>query len=269
VRQWLVIVAILITFSIVILSLKIPGLRPIQQLLEQPLGFMLSPLNEPGERFSNIWRGLEEATDLRNENEVLRDQVGYLTEEIARLQEAARENEYLREQLRLQQVEPGFQRTQVRVVGRDPNALIRSVIVVPLGSDQIREGMTVVTPSGLVGRVSQSNSSSAKVLFITDTSSSVTAIAQKTRARGVVVGQRNGPLIFRNISQADKLEKGDLVITSGLGGIFPEGIAIGRIREIIKRDIDATQQAVVDSPVDFENLDRAFVITNYVPLKLD
>jgi rod shape-determining protein MreC len=269
VRQWLVIVAVLIVFGVVIISLRIPGLRPVQQLVEQPLGTILSPLNAPGQSFSNIWRGLEEVSELRNENEILRDQVGYLTEEIGRLQEAARENEYLREQLRLQQLEPGFQRTQARIVGRDPNALVRSAILVPMGSDRLQEGMAVVTASGLVGRIAQTNKSTAKLLFITDTSSAVTAISQKTRARGVIVGQRNGPLIFRNIPQADRLEKGDLVITSGLGGIFPEGITIGRIREVIKRDVDATQQAIVDSPIDFDNLERVFVITNYVPLPLD
>jgi rod shape-determining protein MreC len=270
-RQLIIVLIIIVAFLVVLLSLRIPAVRPAQAILEQPLAILLVPFNEPGQKIANIWRGLEEASDLRDENEVLLNQVGYLTEELIRLQEAARENEYLREQLRLQQQDPAYQRTQARVVGKDPNPLAKSIIVVPLGSDPLRDGMTAVTASGLVGRIIRTNPHSSTILLISDSSSAVTAITQKTRARGVVVGQsqNNGPLLLRNVSQGDQLEKGDLVLTTGAGGAFPEGIVIGRIREVIRRDIDATQQAIIESPVEFEILERVLLITSYSPLKLD
>jgi rod shape-determining protein MreC len=270
-RQYLLIIIIILALVVVLFSLRIPGLRPVQSLLEQPLAFFLIPFNEPGQKISNIWRGLDEAADLRDENEKLRTQVGVLTEEIVRLQESARENQYLKEQLWLQQQDPAYQRTQARVVGKDPNPLVKAIIVVPLGSEPLLDGMTAVTASGLIGRIIRTNPRSSTILLITDSSSAVTAITQKTRARGVLVGQsqNNGPLLFRNVSQGDQIEKGDLVLTAGVGGIFPEGIVIGRIRDVIKRDVDATQQAIVESPVDFDTLERVLLITSYSPVKLD
>ncbi len=263
------IVIVLICF-IVIFSFNLPPLQAITNLLQQPFGILLGPFNAPAEFVAGLWEGLEQGDRLRKYNADLQERIGELESEVASLQEVARENQYLRELLRLQQNEPKLQRSMAKVVAsRDPNSLLRSVTIIPARDEVFREGMTVVTAAGLVGRIVQANPRSAKVMLITDTSSAVTAIDQETRAAGVVAGQRGPLLLMRYISQGDVVRPGDMVVTSGVGGVFPEGIPIGKIVSISRRDVDLYQQALIEPMVDFENLERLLVITNYVPLKLD
>jgi rod shape-determining protein MreC len=270
-REWFISLAIVVLVGLIVLfSFNLPPMRFAENLLQQPLAILMIPFRDPAENLSILWHTIERTGELRAENEVLREQVGFLTAEVARLQELARENQYLREQLRLQQSDPSLPRTTARVVARDPSSLLRSMIIVPMREDPLREGMAVVTAAGLVGRVIQANPRSAKVVLITDTNSSVMAMDQETRAQGVVAGQRGPLLLMRYISQAEVVRPGDLVVTSGQGGtfpesIFPEGIPIGRIVSISKRDIDPYQQALVEPVVDFENLERVMVITDVPP----
>ncbi|MCL4534321.1 MAG: rod shape-determining protein MreC [Bacteroidetes bacterium] len=269
-REWLTSLIIVALVGIIILfSFNLPQMHSVSNLLQQPFSILMVPMSGPAEGISSLTRTLEQAGSLQAENAALREQIGALEAEVARLQELGRENQSLREQLRLQQSDPTLQRTPARVIAQDPNSLLRSLIIVPQREEQLREGMTVVTAAGLVGRVVQANPSSAKVLLITDTTSAVTAMDQETRANGVVVGQRGPLLLMRYISQGDVVRPGDLVLTSGVGGIFPEGIPIGRIVSISRRDVDLYQQAVIEPAVEFDGLERVLVVTNYVPLRLE
>lgn len=269
-RDWLIsLITIALVGVIILFSFNLPQMRFVSNLLQQPFSILMAPFHGPAESTSGLWRTLQQAGDLQAENTILREKIGALEAEVASLQDLGRENQYLREQLRLQQSDPTLQRSPARVIARDPNSLLRSIIIVPQREEQLREGMTVVTAAGLAGRVVQANPRSAKVLLITDTTSAVTAMDQETRAGGVVVGQRGPLLLMRYISQGDVVRVGDLVLTSGVGGIFPEGIPIGRIVSVSRRDVDLYQQAFIEPAVDFDELERVLVITNYVPLRLE
>ncbi len=269
-REWLTILIVISIISVVTLfSFNLPQLRFATDLLQQPLAILMTPFHGPADGLSGWWRTMEQAGDLQAENDLLKERIGSLETEIARLQELGRENEHLREQLRLQMSEPNLHRAMARVVARDPNSLLRSVIVVPVMDEQFREGMIVVTSAGLVGRVVQANPRAAKVLLLTDTTSAVTAMDQETRAAGVVVGQRGSLLLMRYIPQGDVVRPGDVVLTSGVGGLFPEGLNIGRIVSVTRRDVDLYQQALIEPAVDFDSLERVMIITNYIPLRLE
>jgi rod shape-determining protein MreC len=126
--------------------------------------------------------------------------------------------------------------------------------------------MPVVTERGLVGRVHQVGPVSSTVLLLTDPSSGVQGLVQRTRAAGVVNGKSGGAPVMEYVPQGAEIEPGDLVITSGLGGNFPKNLVIGQVVEVQQRDFDMFQQAVIRPTVDFNRLEFVLVITNFAPL---
>ena len=159
------------------------------------------------------------------------------------------------------------------MIGYDASNLVRSAVLDRGSRDGLVDGMTVMTPRGLVGKVVRLGPTAARVLLVTDPGSSVNAMVQRSRAKGVIYGQRGtaggSQLVLRYVPQGEEIKPGDRVITSGLGGIFPEGIAIGQVSQVRQQGTDMFQEATVEPFVDFARVESVFVITNHVPVKLD
>ncbi|HEY3107715.1 MAG TPA: rod shape-determining protein MreC [Chloroflexota bacterium] len=211
--------------------------------------------------------------ELVEENQRLRLEVERLMRDGTRAPELQRENDQLRELLGLKRGGASFQWADAKVIGYDANNLVRSAVIDRGGRDGLVDGMTVMTPRGLVGKVVKLGPTAARVLLVTDPASSVNAMVQRSRARGVVYGQRGAAggsqLVLRYVPQGEEMAAGDRVITSGLGGIFPEGIAIGQVTQVRQQGTDMFQEATVEPYVDFGRVESVFVITNHVPVKLD
>ncbi|HUX88791.1 MAG TPA: rod shape-determining protein MreC, partial [Chloroflexota bacterium] len=134
--------------------------------------------------------------------------------------------------------------------------------------NNVAPGMTVVTPVGLVGQVVTVTPTTAKVLLITDVSSSVDSLIQANEAKGVVEGSRGGQLTLTYIPQGVKVQTGDRIVTSGLGGVYPAGLWVGTVTDVRQNDVDLYQDAQLEPAVDFGRLEVVLVITNHLPTKL-
>jgi rod shape-determining protein MreC len=218
-------------------------------------------------------RGVQTIDELVTENQRLRLEVERLTRDGARAPELQRENDELRELLALKRAGAAFQWADAQVIGFDATNLVRSAVIDRGGRDGLVDGMTVMTPRGLVGKIVRLGPTAARVLLVTDPGSSVNAMVQRSRAKGVVYGQRgaagSSQLVLRYVPQGEEMRTGDRVITSGLGGIFPEGIAIGQVTQVRQQGTDMFQEATVEPYVEFARIETVFVITNHVPIKLD
>lgn len=194
-----------------------------------------------------------------------------LVVENLRLREVERENERLREQLNFAQTRPSFElrggQIIARVIGRDPGNFL-DYIILDLGRNHgIAAGMPVLSNEGLVGRIAEVTDATSKVLLITDQQSSVSTILQSSRLNGQVQGQPGGGLLMQFISQGESFSVGEIVLTSGLGSNFPKGIAVGQVVEILQRDFEETQQAIIRPTVNFSRLESVLVVTNFDPLE--
>lgn len=194
-----------------------------------------------------------------------------LRSEVFRLNEVERENERMRLILRFAATSPGLElrgaQVVARVIGQESTNFL-DYIEVDLGATQgIKVGMPVLTEQGLVGRISEVNNVTAKVLLITDPSSGVNAILQSSRLNGVVEGAADGTLLMDLIPQGPDFSVGEAVLTSGLGQRFPAGIPIGQVIERRQRDIDIFQQAVVEPSIDFSRLELVAIVTNFNPVE--
>ena len=142
-------------------------------------------------------------------------------------------------------------------------------IVIGAGTDQgVRVGQVVLAEQGVVGRVSEAGTNYAKVLLVTDSSSSVSALVQTSRASGIVRGQYGDTLVMEWILQSDPVKAGDIVVTAGLGignelrSLYPKGLVIGTVVDVTKAEVSAYQRAVVAPAVDLRKLENVLIISD-------
>lgn len=215
---------------------------------------------------------LRNFSELKAENEALRRQIDGLTLVHVQNIELKAENERFRELLDFQESNPNYTLRAAEVVERDEPAriigeelsnLVQSVRIDKGRESGVERGMSVITPRGLVGQVLESGEGWAKVLLITDEKSQITALAQEGRASGVVAGTGNG-MVMRYISHDERVEPEDVVLSAGLGGKFPKGLVIGVIESVEQHDINPSQEAIVRSTIDFNQLEYVFVIPSFI-----
>lgn len=193
--------------------------------------------------------------------------------ENARLREVERENELLRQLLNYTRNNPQFiyETTSVkgRSIGFDPTNLLYFVYTDVGVRNGVAKGMPVITDRGLVGRVTAVGPNSAQVLMLIDPASSVNAIVQNSRVAGVIRGHIDGTISMERIPPNEKVNPGDIVLTSGLGGNFPDKLVIGQVTEVIQRDQDMFQRARIRPTVDFGKLETMLVITSFEPVDFE
>ncbi|MDH7577194.1 MAG: rod shape-determining protein MreC [Bacillota bacterium] len=218
-----------------------------------------------------VWSGIgsffeyfARARHLQEENALLRRQVRELTWENNRLREYVYENRRL---LRLldykEQNARSFTLLGARVISRSPSSWYSTLIVDRGSEDGVQRNQVVVTDAGLVGRVTSVASHSARVLLILDLEGAVGAMVQDSRTVGIVEGNKDAPGFLRmvHLPYNAKLKKGEAVITSGLGEIFPRGIPIGEIVKVENEGSELDKYALVRPYVDFNRLEELFIIT--------
>ncbi|MCY4107768.1 MAG: rod shape-determining protein MreC [Chloroflexi bacterium] len=200
--------------------------------------------------------------ELRSDNERLNATVAELLAEIARLRVTARENVALREAAKYVRQNPELALVSARVVGRDSSNLLDTILIDQGESSGIQDGMAAVWRGGLVGRVVETTSNTAKILPITSVSSVVNVSIQgaDTDADGLATGRSHNHLVMGQILEDQNIEPGQFVVTSGLGGGFPKGILVGQVVNIRTTSTSVLKEADVRPFVDTNRLDTVQII---------
>ena len=209
--------------------------------------------------------------DLADQNDQYREEIDRLQAEIVRLRELEVENRDLRNLLGLKQRAGTGELLPVRVIARDPSPYVQSITIDRGEEDGLRDGMPVITWRGVVGRVSRVSPTSSKVLLVTDTSSSISGRIQSSESRetGILRGRPEGGLIMQHIPQGESIQTGDMVITSDLGGVMPEGLVVGQIVQVRRKDVDVFQEALIEPAADMKQLERLYVMLAPAPSRSD
>jgi rod shape-determining protein MreC len=238
-------------------------LQPFENIVIAFFSPLQDGLSEALSDVNSAFGGFRDAQEWRKKYEERQAIVDELLVENARLREKEKENGELRELLGFRLANPTYRYQAADVIGRDPNPLVRYVIIDRGSIDGLAKNMPVISARGLVGQISEVNLRSAKAMLITDLASSVNAISQETRATGIVQGDLSGALLMRFIQQNEKIEKGNIILTSGLGGRFPKRLVIGQVQAIKARDVDMFQTVELRPSVDFNTLEVVQVILNF------
>ena len=201
---------------------------------------------------------------LKSENEDLKKKNSELEQSLRELEIIKAENDTLKEYVNLKDKYTDYTTVPADVINRDISNY-SSTIIINVGSDDgIKEEMTVIADSGLVGHVISVTNNTAKVQTIVDTASAVTSKISTTEDTIVVQGTLEDKSTLRaNFIPTDAVVlQGDTVETSGIGGIYPKGIHIGTITEVVNTNNITDRYATIKTAVDFNKLNTVLVITN-------
>jgi rod shape-determining protein MreC len=225
-----------------------------------PLRDLTAALLSPPQAFL---RSLTAGVRLSRENARLREAAVDLALENFRLREAAVENARLRRLLDFQAAS-WFRLQPAGVLARDAGRFGRSIKVSRGRGAGIRENMPVVNHEGLVGKVVEVGAGASFVQVLADPDCRVSALVQRTRVPGILGWDPGEGLRLLDVPHHADVEEGDLVVTSGLGEIFPKGILVGRVERVAYEEGHLFRRIEVRPFVDFSHLEEVFVITGVV-----
>jgi rod shape-determining protein MreC len=197
--------------------------------------------------------------DTQQENRQLREQLKTLYARDIANREAVLANERLTKLLNLRDSLKSPAMTAL-VIGEDGYPWFKTITINCGEADGIREGYPVVAATGIVGQVIKVAPRSARVLLFTDHASSIAAMVQRTRARGVVKGKGGTRCNLEFTMREDDVKVGDMVVSSGIGRIFPRGLPIGEVTMVKKGEYGIFQAIELRPSVDLARLEEVLVL---------
>ncbi|MGQ9688753.1 MAG: rod shape-determining protein MreC [Desulfobaccales bacterium] len=219
----------------------------------------LSGLNTVGTSLKRFWQGYFYLVEVQKENAELKRKLAEMAHKEVRFQEAqllARRLEALLD-LKKQLALPV---TGARVVAYDPSPWSRCVIIDIGAKEGVSLGLPVLSGGGIVGRIVEVYAHYAKVMLIVDRNSGADAIVQRTRVRGILQGKGGNRCTLEYVPKNADVEVGDLVLASGLGGIFPAGQVFGRITQVDKKTGGPFQEIVVTPGENLSTLEEVLIV---------
>lgn len=236
---------------------------------ENAVGAVLTPVQGFAARASNsiaeFFRGVFNTTDADKENAKLKSELALYGKVQLELEELKKENERLRGLLEYAGSFGECTGVTASVTGRSTDIYFR-VFTINAGRNQgIDVDMPVICADGLVGRVTEVGASWSKVTAIIDAETAVPVMVERTRDNCMVRGVLNttdsdsGMELYYLPTDRSDIVPGDTIITSGIGGIYPKGIKVGSVREVLTADGEAN--AIITPAVDFVHIEEVFIIT--------
>lgn len=205
----------------------------------------------------------QDVTRLSQLNAQLEAEVARLQSQIIKLQQENSELEVLSALLDFARTHAENEYITAAVIGRDISPFLHYIIINRGSDDSLRRGMPVVSSQGLVGRVAAVTAGGARAQLISDPDTAINVRIQPSGAEALLQGSITGDLTVEAIPQDAKIQNGDLVLTSGLGGNYPPDILIGQISGVRQRPVELFQSATVEPVVDFSLLEIVLVIVNF------
>ena len=214
--------------------------------------------------FAGALSGPRDLQEAQQEIADLQSRNAQLEREVEELREIEGEWRLLQDLFNRARQSPELQRQTANVIGIDTSPAVRSIIIDKGAEDGLQVGMPVESARGLVGRIFRTAPDSAQVILITDNASAIPVRLGTSRATGNLTGGGTGGVLTIDwIDLKFQVEVGEVVLTSGLGGDFAEGLVVGRVIETVRREAELFQQAIVQPAADLENLEIVFVITDF------
>ncbi len=207
-----------------------------------------------------LWNEYIDLRRVGRDNQLLREETKQLRTQVGELREMALENYRLSHLLEMKG-RVGTETIVAKVIGKDATNWFRTILIGRGANEGVQRHMAVVTTEGLVGRVVETTPLAARVQLITDPESAVGVLIQRSRVAGVAAGSQGGSLQIRYLPLMADVVEGDRVITSGMGGVFPKGIPLGRVLRSNRPTNGALfQETWVQPLADFSRLEEVMIL---------
>jgi rod shape-determining protein MreC len=260
-----VILAVVLLVAFLLMTVQVRHDRAVVSFVRQAILFTASPFIKLTAvtvgSVSHVWQNYVDLRGLRQENLRLQREAAILQRRIDQLEEQVLETQRLQGLLAMREAWRA-EFVAARVVGKDATNWFKTILIDRGSRAGMRRNLPVIAPDGLVGRIVDVTPSTAKVQLITDPVSAAGALMQRTRVTGIVTGNLGAGLRVRYLPLLADVVVGDEVVTSGMGGIFPKGIPVGRVTAVERTSGALFQEAVLQPKVDLGRLEEVVVLMN-------
>lgn len=259
-----VIVTIVVLIILVFLSnLKIERISYVENAFSK----IVMPIQNGFTYLKNKMKGnkqfFADVDELKKENNSLKEKNSELEEQVRQLEMTQSENKTLKEFLNLTEQYKDFQTVPAYIINKDVSNFSKVFIINAGKKSGLEKNMIVIAAEGLVGHIISVTDNTAKVQTIIDSSNIVSATLENSGDTVICRGMiENRKLKATYISTTTTLNQGEKLYTSGMGGIYPKGIYIGAIKEIVETKNITDRYFYTETAVDFENLETVLVIKN-------
>ena len=236
-----------------------------ERFIKDSVGLIQSGFHQPANYIAGFFENISEISHTYEENKVLKARLDEYVSLLQRNKELQEENEELRALLDKKESLRHFVSIQATVIARNPEQWHDLIIINKGDQHGIEKNMAVITAKGLIGKVKSVAEfySTVQLLSDMDRTNRISAIVKgNENIFGLIEGYHSEKeaLLFRRIPFDVDVEVGQVVISSGLGGVFPRGLVIGKIEEIIPDDYGLTQTAYVEPAADFYDIDHVMIV---------
>ena len=265
-KKMLLIVGAIVLIVVNITILYISGSRYRSSGFGRVAIFFVAPLQEAvtdSIRFAKgIWNHYFYLVSVAQENDNLKKELSRAVAKNSQYNEIELSNQRLRNLLNFKETTTS-KILAAEVISVDPSSWFKAVIIDKGSLDGVERGLPVVIRQGIAGQVVDVSSRYSKIMLIIDRNSSVDAMVQRTRARGIIKGEATaGQCLFKYVLRKDDVRVGDKIVASGLDGVFPKGLPVGDVKEVVRRNSGVFQEVRVVPYIDFEKLEEVLVILN-------
>lgn len=217
--------------------------------------------------FDRIFSVVDNLHDTYSENERLKAELDDIVRTQAENSALRAENADLQAQLELQSTLTEYQKISGTVIARNPDLWLDQIIIDRGERDGVAIGMSVMSDNGLVGRVTEVNPTSSKVVLLTTADQKATQTsAEIATESGTVYGvvtdydDLRKELVMERITSEKEIKKGEQIVTSGLGGVVPRGLLIGKVSEVTYDKYGLSQRVYIEPAADFDQIRYVLVI---------
>jgi len=258
-RTWLTIVSLLLLSIILIVWEVHQAEHGEVTVAEQIAGSASRPVHNAISTIEGSLAKMARAKELINDAVRLETENARLNAELTRLSAIERENFRLRKLLELKE-KISRHSVPARIIARDPATWTNLVIINRGKSDGIDHNFYVQNPWGIVGRVVKATKHTSLVRLLTDRRCTVPAMVLESGAQGILYGNGEKKCILKYLDSTAKIERGNKVVTSGMGNIFPPYESLGRVVKVTGDRQTMFKKAVVEPEVDFSTVSEVLVV---------
>ncbi|MCT0020358.1 rod shape-determining protein MreC [Weissella cibaria] len=225
-------------------------------------GWVSGVVSSPVKALSSSYAAITDLLNTYNENEKLTTKIDDLAQSKVQLQTLQAENRALKDQLKIDGTLTDYKVVNAVVISRSPSNWQSQLIINKGTNAGLKKGLSVMGSGGLIGRITQVNTTNAKVELLSDDSQVADRFAIRvTNSNSEVIdgivtsfNQSKNLIVMGQITSDVDVKKGDLVTTSGLGGVTPDGLYVGKVASVGKDNYGLSKKIYIKPATDFNNV---------------
>lgn len=272
-RLFTILIGIIILVALIGFSLKDrANLSTGEQFVSDIIGMAQNAISIPIKYVTNIFGNIDDIRDTYDENQILREKLAEYKGLIYEVQELKAENEELRALVDKADSLRSYNPIHATVTARSPERWIDQVTIDKGTLAGVKENMAVITAEGMVGKIQSASKLTSTVQLLTgfDEFNRISATISREEGNDIFglieeYDKETDSLLFKIIEESDKdLKEGELVVSSGMGGIFPAGLPIGTVKEVIPDQYGLTRTALVEPAANMYEINNVVVVERLI-----